>query len=382
MTFKRRLWNTITLTILFFLVVLYSILLLALFVEHIEHFPLLLPLIIVLMPFFCFTFQTAFHYLFKKDYPVQEKPIKNRKLRTFIWIFQVFPFVFLVLKLRTIFLFSMLFIPAFWMWIIVEFKNNYGKKTMIYSFAFILITLIYSYISLESCPSDSPLRNHFPCGHLGGCYSCDEKSSVLLSNPDDCTNICPNRYSDGYRCHFVIESCPEDLPLKRVGEGLFEREGEGLLGKVEDSYEKKEPVCTSCDETKALEVANCQDCPNRQNYKSIWGPRCVLKTCPKEMPLRADDGACVSCDDYQIISAFNCSVCPNRVELKKPYYNAAGRCVLKECPSEAPIRDTNGICHSCDDRESFKPKDENDCERLCPERQLKNNGYCDRKKVR
>ena len=68
-----------------------------------------------------------------------------------------------------------------------------------------------------------------------------------------------------------------------------------------------------------IETENCDVCPNR--HKNEKG-RCVLKECPANKPLRDEDGICYSCDYFFAINAENCEVCPNR------HKNENGKCVL------------------------------------------------------
>lgn len=366
MTFKKRLWNTITLTILIFLVRLHSAPLLGRLdfstseVSKIYN----LSLLIVCVPFLLFVIQSIFYYLFKKDYPVQNRAIKHPVLRILGWIIIIAPvalYYFLNYQdrrmhsdggyiLSAMVAFGFLFItPLYWLWIIKELKDNYGTKTGIGTFLLILFGFfIYAHFS-TSCPADKPLKSY------NGCHACDELETISMNHPEDCTKFCPERYRDRYDCLFATKSCPEDKPLKRVGRNV-------IMGQ---NFEKGESDCYTCDEMKDLRVSNCYDCPNRE----MKGESCVLKECPKEFPLRdKHNGKCISCDVLEGVSVDNCGVCSNRKEYWSPtnYEN----CFLEVCPPEAPIRDIDGACRKCDENYAFKLKDNDDCTRICPNERM------------
>ena len=103
-------------------------------------------------------------------------------------------------------------------------------------------------------------------------------------------------------------------------------------------------------------------CPNR----TIWpGGLCALKECPKDAPLRRDDGICYPCDYDSPLAVANgedCNrICPNRIL-------EGSSCVLKECP-EGSIRMEYGSCRTCQDfienSSTVYPKTTEDCSR-CP----------------
>ena len=88
--------------------------------------------------------------------------------------------------------------------------------------------------------------------------------------------------------------------------------------------------CYSCDEALGITNTNgvCEVVCNGLNGRPeriIYHFDCVLKTCPKEKPLRTEWGGCYSCDyDKPIdVEEDNCSVCENRV-MKE------GECVMRD----------------------------------------------------
>ena len=327
MTFKRRLWNTISLTILISLVVLNTSIALTIFDSmffdsHSKDEIILSISLTILFPFILFIFQS----FFKKEYPDQEKTTKHPKLKALSWILLLLLPVSIICRSELLGLLGLLLLPVFWVWIIIKLKNNYGKKAVIISFFLLLIfALFLCNTSFTFCPSDRPLKHYYECGHSGGCRSCDERASLNLKDPEDCTKLCPNRYSDGYQCHYVVESCPANAPLKKIGIGWL-GENSALIYQY-----KEEQDCYSCDDPRGLMVANCDVCPDRQELKTTYGKVCALKTCPEQQPLR----------------------------------------------------DVNyGDCHSCDEKNSFKVENAEDCTKLCPERQLSAYGWCDLKEDR
>lgn len=151
MTFKIRLWNTIALTILIFLVRLHS----APLLKDLDSLTIQiykLSLLVVFIPFVLFIIQLTLHYLLKKDYPVQDRKIRHPILRIVGWITillstflvcfldylgdkQGLTYVILSLGVSLGLLYVM---PLYWLWIIKELKDNYGIKMGLGSFFLIL----------------------------------------------------------------------------------------------------------------------------------------------------------------------------------------------------------------------------------------------------
>ncbi len=112
-------------------------------------------------------------------------------------------------------------------------------------------------------------------------------------------------------------------------------------------YERYYKQCVGCDYTDSMSFQkNLEDfekCKNRvieQTYKSENHNEYVsfLIECPEEYPLRDYWGGCHSCAETEAVmvkSDENCHVCSNRkIQPLSDYMN---RCVLKGCPSVAPL---------------------------------------------
>ena len=159
MTFKKRLWSTITLTILIFLIRLNSAPLLRVFGYTFSKAVNIydLSLLVVFIPLSLFIIQSILHYLFKKEYPVQDRKIKHPVLCVLGYIIILVAtilFYFLDYLDRTMhsdYITSILIIiglgilflmPFYWIWFIKELKANYGTPIGICSFCFVLMILI------------------------------------------------------------------------------------------------------------------------------------------------------------------------------------------------------------------------------------------------
>lgn len=107
-------------------------------------------------------------------------------------------------------------------------------------------------------------------------------------------------------------------------------------------------ICVGCDSLSVLEVAYEHEadfdiCPNRETDHWIS----YLKTCPKDAPLRDIQGNCISCNEIKqgvsVKNKENCKVCPGAK------YND-GICTMHDCPPERPMR-LGSECLSCNSAE-------------------------------
>jgi uncharacterized protein YecT (DUF1311 family) len=119
--------------------------------------------------------------------------------------------------------------------------------------------------------------------------------------------------------------------------------------------------CYSCDAPNfepgdGYKIANCSSCSNRTT-----DGKCMLKkSCPSSHPLFVDGQGCYACDDSNDSASYtnNCDVCKNR-EIKKPKYGNRQLCEIKEavanvqaqdgrCPDDKPLKQWDDTCYSCD----------------------------------
>lgn len=146
----------------------------------------------------------------------------------------------------------------------------------------------------------------------------------------------------------TFAACPEDKP-------------------IEDTRGR----CHACDEKQEFwdaEKENCERCPNRYFRASLF-EKCLFKTCPKDKPIKDDDGECYSCDELSSIEdvkAEECAKCPNR-KMKN------GQCILLECLSDNPMRSEDGSCLPCEEG-FFGRISETECAK-CPNMKMIN-GKC------
>ena len=99
-----------------------------------------------------------------------------------------------------------------------------------------------------------------------------------------------------------------------------------------------------------------------------------LNCCPADKPLRDTNGNCYSCDEKQIIRVDNnpdsCYACPNRVLRTGDGNNkfCALPCGMKGTENEnKPLLDIFGKCHSCDEEINFVVMNREDCN-ICSNR--------------
>lgn len=131
-------------------------------------------------------------------------------------------------------------------------------------------------------------------------------------------------------------------------------------------------ICVGCDSLSVLEVtyeheADFDICPNRETDHWIS----YLKTCPKDAPLRDIQRNCISCDEIkQGVSVKNktdCDICPNA-----KYDEKNKICVIYDCPKERPMK-VGTSCFSCDSERVEIPTEE--CLKCSKNRKI-SHGFC------
>jgi hypothetical protein len=150
------------------------------------------------------------------------------------------------------------------------------------------------------------------------CRSCDESSSYLVENPDECRK-CPNR----------------------------ELEGDNICGiKCLGNYFKnKDNDCIPCDdldsEEDVTEFQCTKKCDNREIKTTKYGREvCALKECPDRHIVDSYHG-CWSCNTKYAFDSSECSDCTDREIITTKYGYEV--CALKVCPS-GTNRDDDGNC--------------------------------------
>ena len=197
-------------------------------------------------------------------------------------------------------------------------------------------------------------------GLHGGCYSCEETSSVIMgvtSPGHTCEKVCPNRTPDGDRAEYQNRYCSK---------GLCTREKPIMTAGG---------TCADCAYGKAVFLESvyggCETaCPNRKVVNNL----CVLDTCPPEKPLKGTDGGCYACNEPKTISAENCSVCPERFSGTtngSPNKNCFACGMAGTSVEDKPIAGLHGSCYSCETLENITTgvsTEEHRCEIVCPNR--------------
>lgn len=199
-------------------------------------------------------------------------------------------------------------------------------------------------------------------GRLGDCYSCDYDYAVTLNEKDKCSEICPGRKLNEKGDCVSTDAC---------GYGKFKNKPLTLA----------DGTCAACDHPLRpiiiKEGTPCHKvCPNNELYEGeyMWrhkGESVCRPKCSPKKPLLSKDGKCFSCDTAEEISIAiheECeSLCPNR-ELN----NYLG-CVLKKT-GEKPLK-IGRSSFACDDRENLYTGNEEACLTPCPNR-IFDKGFC------
>ena len=166
---------------------------------------------------------------------------------------------------------------------------------------------------IKECPKDKPLLDN-----LGVCHACDEEAQIDIS---------------------------------------------WAIGEKKSATSELYKLCSVCNNRKVIESRIETEDTTEDNYL------CVLSECPKERPLQDYYGVCHNCDDPDAIllniwrcnwvenSVFNNNpwrgkeneACPNRIETQGGSHTCFKHTILKDCPSDKPLRDENGGCRSCDE---------------------------------
>lgn len=243
---------------------------------------------------------------------------------------------------------------------------------------------------LKTCPASYPMR------YNDGCYACDDEKIDVDKKTCD---LCPNRihYTSGKGQYNHCISCPPDKPIP-------------------DAYGK----CHSCDKEEYIYTDACGICSNRYQKD-----RYCYAHCSNEKPLQSTNGKCYACEDktthIDVLTKENCEKCPNRTYFEKDKHikqcitcstneplisSETGRCyscdttksvptiighkgneicsdlrqiingfsVLKNCPTDKPLRDKNNACYSCDDNyHPINVEGVRDNCKICPNRIVKYN---------
>lgn len=251
--------------------------------------------------------------------------------------------------------------------------KNLTIRTKIFIVIIVITTILlliglFAYLAhkTSSCPAEAPLEIKEEDKII--CMPCNADFGMHAEN---CTKACPNRYVKDEIC---LPECSKDTPLRTKG-GICEScddkrdlpvincsicpnryitdNGYCALKRCSDDKPLDDPAngCFSCDRLDIIHAKNCSKCPNRYLKSMPWDDNlfyCVLKACPSNAPLRLDDGQCFSCEEKKSFSsAENCKVCPNRTEKD-------GRCILTNCPANQPLRSNEGSCYSCDILQGIK----------------------------
>ncbi len=137
--------------------------------------------------------------------------------------------------------------------------------------------------------------------------------------------------------------------------------------------------CFSCDEPNVIHLGKIiRDCEKYCPGKRIGtGSICILKNCPTDKPLRSEGYDCYSCDTTEQVEVNdvekNCDICPNRfVHTFKGMERKGNRfCVLKTCPVDKPLQDWDKRCYPCDTKENiYMGSDATECPTACQDKRF------------
>ena len=114
-------------------------------------------------------------------------------------------------------------------------------------------------------------------------------------------------------------------------------------------------------------------CSSTQNG---WCCNTGSQCCPWHKPLVDKNGNCYTCDEEKGVDVtgaeYNCNACSGR-ELLKPN-NKQSLCAIS-CPKDTPLRGNDGKCYSCDYETPVVLIDKESCSSICSNRE-NFNGKC------
>ncbi|MBR4931787.1 MAG: hypothetical protein IKZ02_02025, partial [Alphaproteobacteria bacterium] len=201
----------------------------------------------------------------------------------------------------------------------------------------------------KCCPKDKPLRDKD-----GNCYACDDEKQVNIAGTIENCAVCSNRLVSGSKKYCVLKCGLKGT--SNENKPLMDTDGK----------------CYSCDNEVNVNVTkvtdNCKKCPSRYLVTGTFtGDYCALcgvaGTTVEDKKALNTFGTCQSCNDSNLINVHgiesSClSICPNRILLGDKCYPA--------CPTDKPLRSSDGECHTCDWNGIIKFSEVPDCLTLCP----------------
>ncbi len=215
--------------------------------------------------------------------------------------------------------------------------------------------------------SEKPMKKH--CQTDNDCSACEACRNNLCKTGCNAGEGCAtNLKGDGICClesHIAGSLCC-----------LYIEDGQCCWGR-DKCCPKDKPIrledgtCTNCFDSKPFSVGGeaslelCQTlCPNRIAFGD--GNLCMLPICEQDQ-FMSRDGDCVNCQKEGgfATSLQECSKCPNRI-----YEN--GMCFLP-CPV-GTVKDIQGRCMSCDSIEYIFLEDDSLCTSTCSNRIMKQKG--------
>lgn len=174
------------------------------------------------------------------------------------------------------------------------------------------------------CPADKPLINN-----NGECVPCEGEQTINVTNYEDTCARCSNRFLSYDFNNLGMYWCAKRCPA----------------GQIPDY----KGYCHTCEETALYKVIKS----GAQNPQTVGGEQPAL-ACPRTLLRYWGDHDisvmnCLSSDQSISVVGYTetCEKCDNRVLIHNAV-NSDWLCV-KKCPTDKPITDTKGNCHSCDD---------------------------------
>ncbi|MGN0919918.1 MAG: hypothetical protein ACI4OR_04100, partial [Alphaproteobacteria bacterium] len=154
---------------------------------------------------------------------------------------------------------------------------------------------------------------------------------------------------------YTGENCDEKITCQNGG--TWTKNGcecpDGWYGKSCDTdcdgFKDKKGKCYTCSESTSIATTEeeCGRCESRQMDSSGY---CALKECPDDKPMADWYGheTCYACDYSGLIRTAEemCDKCDNRHMV---FHRGEEFCYFKECPTDRPIKDSNGYCYTCDE---------------------------------
>ncbi len=231
---------------------------------------------------------------------------------------------------------------------------------------------VFLYIALSFCLiTELYAKDLSKCDFIiyNECIMCDYPLSFRVGVYDECTSRCPNRTTNSIGAGTGVNFSYSCVLKDCPIDRPFRTDVGSCFVDIEQAKDE------DAESNLKYEIDDVED------YIGVFQTEDSLEKCPEDMPLKDFNGVCHSCfDDRLIRTDSDCNLnncgkeCPNRVQLLRTGGNSPS--ILK-CPDDRPLMDDNAICHKCDEEGAiFVYFNGEQCEKSCPNTRSFNKGWC------